>query len=312
MSQQNPFAGILGVNTLAILDGLAVFQTYATELATHLAALHTDATELAPSSSLAALTQRLDELPTKSKKAMILASSKGWFFGWPESLPELMAVIEKLAAIREPDVDEFMGQHYRNHLQPLTDELVGRHPNRASVIKAAVKAHNEFGTDGYFLSIPVFIAQADGLLTEIAGVKSAMMKASRNTQELQASKALREKLGTDQESLALIHPILIMHKLDFMKSASERGRAVRTPGESFTALNRHQVMHGESWDYGTEINSLKAFSFLAFVGLHLPMILETADQHLMGRDGGDAIAPDQRPENTATLNGPTLSSGPDL
>jgi hypothetical protein len=35
---------------------------------------------------------------------MILASSKGWFFGWHESLPELMAHIEKLAALKEPDV----------------------------------------------------------------------------------------------------------------------------------------------------------------------------------------------------------------
>jgi hypothetical protein len=101
------------------------------------------------------------------------------------------------------------------------------------------------------------------------------MKASRNTQELQASKALREKLGTDQEALDLIHPILKLHEMNFMKSANERKKAAQASGESFTALNRHQVIHGECWDYGTEINSLKAFSFLAFVGLHLPMVLDS-------------------------------------
>jgi len=34
----------------------------------------------------AAAKRRLDEMPEKSKKAMILASSKGWFFGWSDSL----------------------------------------------------------------------------------------------------------------------------------------------------------------------------------------------------------------------------------
>jgi hypothetical protein len=92
---------------------------------------------------------------------------------------------------------------------------------------------------------------------------------------LQASKALREKLGTDQEALDLIDPILRMHELDFMKSAGGRKKDERISGQCFTALNRHQIMHGESWDYGTEINSLKAFSFLTFVGLHLPMIRDS-------------------------------------
>ncbi|MNN81905.1 hypothetical protein D3C81_1987790 [compost metagenome] len=41
-------------------------------------------------------------------------------------------------------------------------------------------------------------------------------------------------------------------------------------------MNRHQVMHGEVSDYGTEINSVKAFSFLLFVALHVPEILAEA------------------------------------
>jgi hypothetical protein len=231
--------------------------------------------------SASLLVQRLNELSTKSKEAMVLASSKGWFFGWHDYLDELMARVEEVAVLEQPCIDEFMRQYYRSKLQLLTDELAERHPNRASVIKAAVRAHSMFGADGYFLSIPVFIAQADGLLTEIAGVKSALARAPKEKGELQALKALREKLATDQESLNLVHPILILNDLDFLKSAGEREQP---SGESFTALNRHQIVHGESWDYGTEINSLKAFSFLAFVGLHLPMILETTDQGPIGTE----------------------------
>lgn len=36
-------------------------------------------------------------------------------------------------------------------------------------------------------------------------------------------------------------------------------------GANFDGLNRHQVLHRESVDYGTEINSLKAISLLNYV-----------------------------------------------
>lgn len=217
--------------------------------------------------------RRLEELPAKSKEAMTLTAAKGWFFGWNDSLQSVMELIEKLDVTQERAIDDVLAQYYRENLQFLTGELISRHPARAPVIKAAVNAHKTLGNDGYILSIPVFISQADGLLTEITKVRSAMMKA-KGLPVLQSSKALQERLTTDQESLDLIHPLLNLHELDFMKSASAREDGARETGEVFTALNRHQVMHGESWNYGTELNSLKAFSFLAFVGTHLPAVLE--------------------------------------
>lgn len=46
--------------------------------------------------------------------------------------------------------------------------------------------------------------------------------------------------------------------------------AIDTPhskmSEFPSSLNRHGVLHGLDFDYGTRINSLKALSLLAFVG----------------------------------------------
>ena len=184
-----------------------------------------------------------------------------------------MELVEKLEVTQPADIDEVMASYYRANLQPFTDELANSHPNRAPIIKAAVRAHTTLGRDGYFLSIPAFIAQADGLLTEITKVKSAMMR-DRAGLELQGSKALREKLAANPEALDLIHPLLKLGDLDFMKNAAARQLAEEASGEAFTALNRHQVMHGKSWNYGTEVNSLKAFSFLVHIGSHLPVVLE--------------------------------------
>jgi hypothetical protein len=208
----------------------------------------------------------------KSKAAMILASSKGWFFGWHDGLNSLMKLVEKLGAAQSADIDRIMVEYYRLNLQPFTDELIGKYPDRACAIRAAVNAHLAANCEGYLLSIPVFIAQADGLLTEITKVKSALMKDGKG-KELQASKELRKKLSGDQRSLNLLHQILMLHESDLMKSAEARQITVQKSGESFTALNRHLIMHGESSDYGSEINSLKAFSFLVCVAAHLPAVL---------------------------------------
>ncbi|AYR23620.1 hypothetical protein [Herbaspirillum rubrisubalbicans] len=176
----------------------------------------------------AEITRRLNELPAKSKAAMTLASSKGWFFGWDQSLEDVLVLVEKMAQIDPSEVDELLSQYYRDNLQSMAYSLTKQYPARAAAINAAVKAHSDLGGEGYYLSVPVFIAQADGLLTDITGVKSALMKSRKNIysrDELQASEALRLRLQDDPESLALVTQFLNLHEHDLMKSADKRVKA---------------------------------------------------------------------------------------
>ncbi|MGZ9709379.1 hypothetical protein ACXX82_00975 [Glaciimonas sp. GNP009] len=218
--------------------------------------------------------RRVNAMHDLSKKAMILASSKGWFFGWNDSLSGVLTLVEKLDGIDSKELDEVMAQYHRENLDFVEKELTQRHPNRSAPITAAFAAHRNFGEAGYFLSIPVFIAQADGLLSEILDVKSPMSINKKGQREARGATALRAMVGTDAKLTGLLHPLLIMDQLDFLKSEADRDKAAEAAGKAFTVLNRHQVLHGECCDYGSEINSLKAFSFLAFVGVHLPMLLE--------------------------------------
>ena len=63
-----------------------------------------------------------------------------------------------------------------------------------------------------------------------------------------------------------LHPLEIT--LPLWMSEGDRAKG----GGPFAKLNRHQVLHGESVDYGTEENSLKAISLLNY----LHWILSTA------------------------------------
>lgn len=213
----------------------------------------------------AAAIQRLNDLPKKSKDAMQLALAEGWFFGWHDGLQSLMELVESLSATPTASVEDIMSAYYRANLQPFANQLISQYPNRAVAIRAALDAHTSIPDGGYFLSIPVFIAQADGLLTEITGIESP-----RREEEI---KKFRAKYAGAPEKLDLLHQFWELKDSDFMKSTKAREDAAQASGSAFTALNRHQVMHGERSDYGTEINSLKAFSFLVFAGLHMPAVL---------------------------------------
>jgi hypothetical protein len=210
--------------------------------------------------------QRLITMSKKSKDAMCLALTEGWFFGWHDGLSSLLELLEKLEVTDPSAVDDVMAKYYRLNLQPFTRELVAQYPDRAAPINAAVNAHMSPAAEGYFLSIPVFIAQADGLLSEIIEVELPIPK---------AAKIISEKYADDPKVLDLLYPFIELNKSHFMMSAKARKEVTLKSGNSFTPLNRHQVMHGERSDYGTEINSLKAFSFMVCVGLHMPLVMDS-------------------------------------
>lgn len=215
--------------------------------------------------------KKLDELPIRSKSAMQLASANGWFFGWAGSLPYVDGKIDEISKASPDEVDTLMADHFKETFDHLLGKLCDYYPQRAAVLLDAAQAHSE---SRFSLSVPVFIAQGDRIFSEVSQVESALQKELRRKgpqkpEDLRGQAALKSRLKT-QRSRDLLHPLFILHSLDFLKSSNER----RVPRTDFTALNRHQVMHGETSDYGTELNSLRAFSFLAFCGVHLPNILE--------------------------------------
>lgn len=218
---------------------------------------------------LAEVGRTLSELPDRSKKAMKLAADNGWFFGWNDSLKGILKLIKSLEAtgtapVTADAVDQVFKEYFEENFEAIAQGLVRNYAHRTEPINAAVAAHKSDALSGaYFLSIPVFLAQADGILSEVVGINSVFQKGGRD-------KLIAKVAGWDLVSdvKGLLQPFEEFHKLDLV-----RGKNDDQPN-AFTALNRHEVMHGNSQTYGTRINSLKAFSLLAFVGLHVPLVLD--------------------------------------
>ena len=102
--------------------------------------------------------------------------------------------------------------------------------------------------------MPIFLIQADGICQEI-------LKLSPYGARDREDKLIPyvRPLVSDTFQAAALH---LTQSLPLTATARERG-------QNFTQLNRHQVLHGESVDYGTCVNSLKAISFLNYVSFAL-------------------------------------------
>lgn len=238
-----------------------------------------------------ALNERLNKLPKASREAMEVASRQGWFFNWQVSLDEVIALTNKIrSATDAEEIDQILASHYNESWDSYLQLLATAYPARRAAIEVAVKAHREFGEGAYTLSIPVFLAQADGIFSEITGTgtESAMGK-ERGKKLTRGSERVKAEIGDDTDANQLLFPILQLHELDILKNQKGRDAKCTTSGKTFNALNRHQVMHGVLSDYGTELNSLKAFSLLVFVALHVPDIIKSAKERAAAQKGSSEL-----------------------
>jgi len=190
------------------------------------------------------------QLPENIQAALLTLGNHGWFFDLEMPLPILW---ELENALNEGDLkgaEAALVDYFRENLQSIENRLNSKFPLRAKILSSAFNAHK---CGEYELSIPVFLAQTDGICYEVINQYFFM----RVRGEKKPSTAIYvDTLASDTFRHALLSPLSL--PLPISASKNERD-------ESFNELNRHQVMHGESLDYGTEINSLKSVSLLNYV-----------------------------------------------
>lgn len=188
------------------------------------------------------------ELPPRTQEALIILGNHGWYLDLEMPLPYLWQVKKALEEGSAQEVEKALVTYFEERLDEIEESIVGRFPARKKIISAAFSAHRRCE---YELSIPVFLAQTDGICKEVVN-EHFFMKQNKRPR----TATYVEQIAADTYRAALLSPLA--HSLPIGASEKERG-----PG--FTELNRHMVLHGESLDYGTKTNSLKAISLINYV-----------------------------------------------
>jgi hypothetical protein len=97
-----------------------------------------------------------------------ILASRGWYIDG--ELPSNIAkpIIESVTHNAESSIDSYFVNHFSQQIDKIQENLCSNFPSRAKALNEAFAAHR---AAQYFLSIPVFLAQADGICAEKLGGK---------------------------------------------------------------------------------------------------------------------------------------------
>lgn len=200
--------------------------------------------------------ENLKQLPEDTKRFLRDLAYRGWFLTDEMTLNEL-AVFFNLNtsqnSVDEGQIDEQMAAIVERYIHNIKNKLYERFPTRKPVLEAAFGAHEQ---GQYNLSIPVFLAQTDGIGAELLNGVSPF---SRKTVAggVFATTAEINTLSAQVDTL-LIEPLGLRMGITANSTSTERLQHSHL-------YNRHEVLHGISVDYGNKRNSLKAISLLGHI-----------------------------------------------
>lgn len=201
--------------------------------------------------SLGAFVAQVQALPLRLTDQLVSLAQHGWYID-----PE-MAVVDvgrRRESLEGGDVDAgqaWFVEYYREHLDAIEQRLCERHPKRAKVIAAALRGHR---AGEYALSVPVMLAQADGIAVDLRRRQLYSKRADRGIGGLAS--------GLPPGDFDRVLWSVFQERTPLSDNTSDLP-------VGFDGLNRHAVLHGLDPDYGTEINSLKALSLLNYTAYAL-------------------------------------------
>lgn len=200
----------------------------------------------------------LRQIPSHLHAPLRDLARQGWYLDPSWSLDAPLKAHKILCTEGSESLDEALVDYFESQSTSIINALAKHHPKREAIIRSALRAHH---SEEFELSVPVFLIQADGISKEQFG-RYLFIRSNGNPE----ISSYLDTLDKDDLLRAFMAPLAEPTTINLAQK--ERGAA-------FVGLNRHLVLHGDSVDYGSRANSLKALSLLNHVGR---ISLQTAEQ----------------------------------
>jgi len=125
------------------------------------------------------------------------------------------------------EAEDALVAYFEGRVFEIEASITAKFPHRSHLIRSALDAHRR---EEYVLSIPVLLAQADGLC------KETVDQYFLTRQNKKPSTAIYiDQIAANTYRAALLSPLAAILPI---------GASVKERPEGFTALNRHTVLHG--------------------------------------------------------------------
>lgn len=194
------------------------------------------------------LNEKFENLPKKMEDAVLVLANHGWYIDLDMHVQWLWDSEKEITKGEVLNVEQLLTDHFEENIDNIEKSIIKLSPARSHILSEAFRAHHR---GEYYLSIPVFLSQADGIAKDIVGQNFFLRKDKKPKTALYVQEVTSNTLTS-----ALLAPLAQSTTI----SASEYERE-----EGFNFLNRHMVLHGESLDYGNKTNSLKSISLINYI-----------------------------------------------
>lgn len=189
------------------------------------------------------------EWQKKHKISVAKMAEQGWFPNW--------GTFFYVPTKEYQNIDDLMIDQIDECWDDLKQKIYEFVPERKQILEVAFDLHEKAN---YFASIPILLAQADGICSEdFAPFFSKDYKTGLKGKEAIIEKTINDEIQVDFFTEILLEPFKA--DLNITKGSSKASKR-KNKGP-----NRHGILHGSGkhLDYGTKANGYKAFSFLAFI-----------------------------------------------
>lgn len=192
-------------------------------------------------------------------------SKRGWFLSidlyCEQMIFKLGKAIDDFKKINKTDshsqenaIEEALKCLIRGSIHKIEKNVYEVWPTRESIFKDAFEAHL---SAKYTLSIPIFLAQSDGICYEITG-KYIFTQYNGTLQDVLNKKIVESKMTSLRKAF-----LELFLKPNSMTVNTKTRNNTKTEDPFFGPLNRHGVLHGEDLNYATEANSLRCISLVS-------------------------------------------------
>lgn len=197
--------------------------------------------------TLAEIVTAFHTIPGEIRPVIHSLANLGWFPSGKMGLSEIHAFRALCDSGDKSAVGTAMIEWINGELEHIQMSASSRFPNRSHILTSAFRAHD---AGQYVLSVPVLMAQVEGMCLEVVGTKLFSTK-----NKLPKTREKTDRFSQNALSEALLLPLRELN--GFTASETQRDQWLDTP-------NRHEVLHGISTDYGTRENSFKTISLLEY------------------------------------------------
>jgi len=196
--------------------------------------------------------REMQQMPTHFKKAQEYLLGRGWYLGAAMTMPGTKILARLVDEEKHGQIETEMQGWAASRIEDVLADVKKHFPSRLGIVNDAIDAHK---AGKYTLSVPVLLAQADGLACEI--VETPLFYGNPRKEFRQ----FRGKLG--RPALGTMLDMLLTPMQCY--SAFEEKSKQAISGTRDHLANRDEVMHGVQTDYASVGNSLRAILLIDYL-----------------------------------------------